>query len=33
MIVYEEINIHGGSINEKPKSGMSGMICAGATIF
>ena len=33
MIVYEEINIHGGSINEKPKSGMSGMICAGVTIF
>ena len=31
MVVYDEINIQGSSINQKPNSTMSVMLCAGAT--
>ena len=31
MIVWYEINIPGSSINEKPSSTMSVMLCTGAT--
>ena len=31
MTVYDEINIPGRSINQKPNSTMSVMLCTGAT--
>ena len=31
MVVQDEINIQGSSINQKPSSAMSVMLCTGAT--